>query len=150
MGCSNTYCWWTHKAYDGCLELITAKRTYHKHYTSSVATMPDGSEIMFLERPWLDNAIGKSCIPEGVYIIDRDHTGKHQWYKFRDEQTDPRTYIEIHPANKVSQLEGCLAPCVEIKGGDKTSEPIAVDSIKTTQKLVEWFGENSWVLKLTS
>ena len=130
--------------------MITAKRTYHKHYTSSVAAMPDGSEIMFLERPWRDNEIGVSCIPEGTYIIDRDHTGKHQWYKFRNEETEPRTFIEIHPANKVTQLEGCLAPCFEIKGGPHTSDPIAMGSRGALAVLLNWFGEDSWVLKLTS
>lgn len=130
--------------------MITATREYLKYYTRTSYALPNGEQRFFLERPWLDNAIGKSCIPEGTYIIDRDHTGKHRWYKFRNEQTEPRTFIEIHPANKVTQLEGCLAPCFEIKGGDKTSSPIAVDSIKAAQELVDWFGEDSWVLKLTS
>ena len=128
--------------------MITAKRTYHKHYTSSVLTLPDGSEIKFLELPWRDNAIGQSCIPEGTYIVDRDKTGKHQFYAFRNEETAPRTFIEIHPANKLSQLEGCLAPCFEIKGGPRTSDPVAVGSRGALAVLLNWFGDNSFVLKI--
>ena len=130
--------------------MITAKREYLKHYTRTSFSLPSGEQRFFLELPWRNNEIGKSCIPEGVYIVDRDHTGKHRWYKFRNEETVPRTYIEIHPANKVTQLEGCLAPCFDIKGGDKTSAPIAVDSIKAMKELIECFDEDSWVLKLTS
>ena len=128
--------------------MITAYRNEYKHYCKTTFELPDGTPMMFLELPWRDNEIGKSCIPYGTYIIDRDHTGKHRWYKFRNEETDPRTFIEIHPANKLSQLEGCLAPCFDIKGGDRTADPIGVDSVKACQKLLEWFGEDSWVLRI--
>ena len=130
--------------------MINAYRHYYKHYTKTTFTLPDGTELMFLELPWRDNEIGKSCIPEGQYIIDRDHTGKHRWYKFRNEETDPRTYIEMHPASLLRHLEGCLAPCFEIKGGERTSEPVAVRSSEACSLLLEWFGEDSWVLNIRS
>lgn len=130
--------------------MITAYRDYHKHYTATRFTLPDGTPMMFLELPWRDNEIGKSCIPDGVYIIDRDTTGKHKWYRFRNEQTDPRTHIELHPASLVRHLEGCLAPCYSILGGTRTADPVAVGSLKACNTLVDWFGDDSWVLELTS
>lgn len=130
--------------------MISIKRTYHKHYTSGVLTMPDGGELRTLELPWRDNQLSVSCIPEGIYTVDRNTTGRHQWYALRNEETEPRTFIEIHPANRLSQLEGCIAPCIDIKGGDKTSEPVAVDSIKACKMLLDWFGDDSWVLEITS
>lgn len=130
--------------------MINAYRHYYKHYTKTTFSLPDGTELMFLELPWRDNEIGKSCIPEGQYIIDRDHTGKHQFYKFRNEETKPRTYIEIHPAAYLRHLEGCLAPCFDIKGGEHTSEPVAVRSSEACSLLLEWFGEDSWVINIRS
>ncbi len=130
--------------------MITAHREYLKHYTRTPYTLPNGEQRYFLELPWRDNEIGKSCIKEGTYIVDRDHTGRMQYYALRNEQTAPRTYIEIHPASLLKHLEGCLAPCMEIKGGDRTREPIAVGSNEAMQELIGWFGEDSWVLKLTS
>jgi len=130
--------------------VIIARREYLKHYTRTSFALPSGDQRYFLELPWRDNEIGRSCIPEGVYIVDRDHSGRMQYYALRNEETAPRTFIEIHPATYLRNLEGCLGPCMEIKGGDKTSEPIAVDSGKAMQELINWFGEDSWVLKLTS
>lgn len=130
--------------------MITGRREYLKHYTRTSYTLPDGQERFFLELPWRNNEIGESCIKEGTYIVDRDHSGRIQYYALRNEQTHPRTAIEIHPATYLRHLQGCLAPCMEIKGGDKTSEPVAVGSIDAMQELLDWFSEDSWVLKLTS
>ena len=130
--------------------MITAKRTYYKHYTRTAFSLPNGDERFFLELPWRDNEIGKSCIPEGVYRVDRDHTGRIQYYALRNEETEPRTAIEIHPATYLRHLEGCLAPCMSIAGGEHTSEPVAVGSVGAMAELLDWFGESSWVLKLES
>lgn len=130
--------------------MLSLKRTYLKHYTAGVLTLPDDSALVVLELPWLDNQLSVSCIPEGRYIVDRNTAGKHQWYALRNEETDPRTFIEIHPANRISQLEGCLAPCLEIKGGASTADPIAFDSVKACEKLLEWFGDDSFVLEISS
>lgn len=125
-------------------------RTYHKHYTAGEWYLPDGQLIYTLELPWRNNEIGKSCIPESQYIVDRDHTGKHRWYRFRNEEVAPRSDIEIHPAALLKHLQGCIAPCLDIKGGPMTSEPVAVDSLKACELLLQWYGEDSFVLEITS
>ena len=124
------------------------KRTYHKHYTSGEWVLPDGQLIYTLELPWRDNQLSVSCIKEGVYTIDRDHTGRHRWYAFRNEETAPRTHIEIHPATYLRHLEGCIAPCLEIAGGGR--EPVAVGSREACELLLRWFGEDSFVLRVYS
>lgn len=130
--------------------MITLSRVYHKHYTEGTLTLPNGDILKVLELPWRNNEIGKSCIPEGQYIVDRNKTGRHQWYAFRNEETDPRTFIEIHPASLLNHLEGCLAPCYEIKGGERTSDPVAVRSKEACEVLLDWFGDDSWVLQIVS
>ena len=130
------------------METITRKE--YKHYTSGEWILPDGQLIYTLELPWRDNQIGKSCIPDGYYTVDRDHTGRHTWYRFRNEETAPRTHIEMHEASLLRHLQGCIAPCMEIKGGEHTSEPVAVNSRQALELLVEWFGEDSFYLRITS
>lgn len=135
--------------------MAAINRTYHKHCTAGEWYLPDGQLIYTLELPWRNNEINSdwrkaSCIPEGQYIVDRDHTGKHRWYKFRNEETAPRTHIEIHRASLLRHLQGCIAPCLDIKGGPMTSEPVAVDSLRACELLLKWYGEDSFVLEITS
>lgn len=69
----------------------------------------DGKTTRFLtlELPDKNNAVNISCIPNGNYIVDRDTTGKHQYYRLRE--VEGRTDIEIHPARSTRQLQGCIA-----------------------------------------
>ena len=110
--------------------MITASREYLKHYTRTSFALPNGEQRYFLELPWRDNEIGKSCIPEGVYIVDRDHSGRMQYYALRNEETAPRTFIEIHPATYLRNLEGCLGPCMEIKAATKQANRLQLIVVK--------------------
>lgn len=76
-----------------------------------------GHTIYTCERAWLNNAPGKSCIPEGSYEVVR-----HESPKFEEcfalvgdgvvipPTPDVRWGILFHPANWPDQLEGCIAP----------------------------------------
>lgn len=59
-----------------------------------------------LEPPWLDNAVNKSCIPEGVYTVRRDEAGRFQWY--RVENVPGRTAIELHEGIVPGHSNGCI------------------------------------------
>lgn len=122
--------------------MLTLKRTYHKRHTEGEILLPDGTHIFTLELPWRDNEPDISCIPEGEYIVDRDFTGKHQYYRLRE--VNGRTDIEIHPANKVSELNGCIAPCMHLKNG------IGMQSTNAVMKLLSLFGNKSFHLRITS
>ena len=128
--------------------MLTLKTKSFKHYTSGILTLPDGQELVSMELPWKDNKLSVSCIPAGTYTIDRNKTGKHKWYAFRNDETNPRTYIEIHPASLISHLEGCIAFGFELVANKHTSKPVLKGSIKACEKLLELFGDNSWVLKI--
>jgi len=72
------------------------------------------SEFHSLELPWRNNEKGKSCIPEGEYIVRHRFSQKYKDHLIvLDAETKdhpyPRTFILIHPANYVSQLRGCIA-----------------------------------------
>ena len=72
---------------------------------------PKGTRICWtLERPWMDNAVGQSCIPSGTYEVTE--TMSHRFAKLLYEVHDvpERTGIRIHPANWHHELSGCIAP----------------------------------------
>jgi hypothetical protein len=81
-------------------------RTYLKESTVGVIALSLVHKIRTLELPWIDNQVVISCIPEGVYLVKRDTTGKHKWFKIIDVEN--RTFIEIHESYKVSHLQGCI------------------------------------------
>jgi hypothetical protein len=72
----------------------------------------------------VDGCSGFSCktmernsviIPEGVYIAQLE-LSPHFGFATPHLQVPGRTYIEIHPANYPTQLEGCIAVGEQIDG----------------------------------
>ena len=60
-----------------------------------------------LEKPNRGNRKNISCIPYGAYKVIPDDTGRWQFFSILD--VEDRTFIEIHPATDVDDLEGCIA-----------------------------------------
>ena len=81
-------------------------RSYLQDRTIGQIKTPNGN-IATLERPWVNNAINISCIPEGTYKVKRDNSGKFRYYSVTNVAN--RSLIEIHPANYPNQLAGCIA-----------------------------------------
>lgn len=104
--------------------------------------LPDGQEICVLERPWLNNEPFVSCVPAGQYIVEPDTTGRFRYYELSD--VAGRTEIELHPATRVEQLEGCLAPCMDFN--EKTHTTIR--SREACDLIYSFFGPISWVLNI--
>ena len=74
-----------------------------------------------VEKPWKNNAKSISCIPAGIYWIEPYHSQKYpNCYSLKCNALgvsvtgQHRTYILIHPANFPSELEGCIAPGLEL------------------------------------
>ena len=77
-----------------------------------------------IECPWLDNKPFTSCIPEGVYTVQKDETTTHildsmggrTWYLTGDtvsrhKSPDAERFaVAIHIGNTVRDVQGCLAP----------------------------------------
>lgn len=64
--------------------------------------------LQTLERPWVNNEVNISCVPEGKYICKRVDSPKHG-ITFEVTDVKGRTYINIHIANEVHELLGCIA-----------------------------------------
>lgn len=83
------------------------KRTYYDKQTNGVFKLMEGTyQVYSLERPWLDNGSNISCIPEDTYFVKPDNTGKYQWFEVMD--VPGRGNIELHGANKVRDVKGCI------------------------------------------
>lgn len=98
------------------------ERTPFDDHVSGLLTTPEGRELYTLERPWRSNQPFVSCIPDGTYIIepyDSPKFGKVYIVSGGTVNRFPsphhvRSGILFHPANKVNELEGCIAPGMDI------------------------------------
>ena len=68
----------------------------------------DGWNCVTLEREWLNNAHNISCIPQGGYICSIIDSPKHG-YCYQVTGVPDRSNIEIHVANVMQEVEGCIA-----------------------------------------
>ena len=104
-----------------------------------------GFHCYTLERPWKNNIINLSCIPVGSYVVERDITGKQQFYRILD--VEGRSDIEIHPAGYVNDLLGCIALAdALVRYDDRVT---AVDSRIACNRFLNHMGDDSFVLNIT-
>jgi len=82
----------------------TDARTY-----GTMQTDDGDTECQTIERPWLDNQSGVSCIPAGTYPCSLRFSPHHGFAVYSINDVPNRTNIEIHAANLASQLLGCVA-----------------------------------------
>lgn len=79
--------------------------------TQGRATLFNGTDKLMsfvtLEPPWLHNAIGKSCIPPGIYTVKPRWSPKYNNH-FIIEDTLPRKYILFHIGNFRKDSTGCI------------------------------------------
>lgn len=92
---------------------IKIKRTYSPKVTTGCAELWNEAKLVFefatVELPWLDNAVGKSCIPEGKYKAVK-HVAPSKGNSIWLRDVPGRSEILIHTANFVRELRGCIAP----------------------------------------
>ncbi|MGC3833972.1 DUF5675 family protein [Moritella viscosa] len=98
---------------------LTLHRNCFSHGTFSILCDDNGKELCkVLERPWLNNQASISCVPFGTYdFLPHESPKFGQCYALEAPSLgvtrygpSQRTHILMHKANKVSQLQGCLAP----------------------------------------
>ena len=70
---------------------------------------PANLTLHTMERAWVDNKRGISCIPCGRYNVIATMSPRFGRRMYLVLGTSPREGIRIHPANLPSQLQGCIA-----------------------------------------
>jgi hypothetical protein len=88
------------------MKTFELKRTYSTDRTTGTLTGPNGYTGTTLERPWLNNRVSVSCIPEGTYQVRRDRVGRFTW--FAVQNVPGRTNIEFHLGTLPTHSEGCI------------------------------------------
>lgn len=96
-----------------------------------------------LELPDRDNQINVSCIPEGLYLVEPDSTGRHKFYRFNN--VTGRTDIEMHPASDVQHLLGCIG-----LGVCFTAKYTLMESEQAMHKFVKDLGNEPFLLQIRS
>jgi hypothetical protein len=69
---------------------------------------PAPLQLQTIEDDYRDNAPRISCIPSGLYTLQRTIFYKHGYETFEVVGVPNRSRILIHPANTEEDLEGCI------------------------------------------
>jgi len=97
-----------------------------------------------LEPPWLNNVIGKSCIPSGNYSVKPRYSIKYG-YHFIVENTSPRELVLFHvgnymasknPKTKKSDSTGCILVGESFKDINRDGELDICSSAAVMKKLL--------------
>ena len=125
-------------------EIDLKRFAYHPKGTLGVIDF-DGERFYTIERPWLDNMVRISCIPEGVYSMGWRESPKFgETWQVRDVQN--RTYILIHAANYPKEVQGCIGLGTSLMG-----DRVAVsNSRKAVSKFEEMTRDVDWRLNVQS
>lgn len=122
------------------MRVLTLARSYLPTKTVGILS-GEGIHFPTLERPWLNNQVSISCIPEGVYHVKRDKTGKHQYYAVQN--VVGRTNIEFHTGNVVQHSEGCI-----LVGTGFDERYNLTNSSRAMDKLLSVIGDNDFILNI--
>ncbi len=68
----------------------------------------DDFECLTVERPWLNNKVGESCIPEGAYELKLGFYNRGGYPCYEIDPVPDRTLIKIHIANTIDDVIGCV------------------------------------------
>jgi hypothetical protein len=91
--------------------MLTLKRLEEKHgVTLGQIFYNDSFVCHTFELPWKDNEREVSCIPPGTYRIKLVYSSRLKRNVFTLMDVPGRTAIHIHPANRASEIKGCIAP----------------------------------------
>ncbi len=116
--------------------MIEIKRSYMPDCTIGRATYK-GFSFFTLELPYLNNQKNISAIHPGVYNAKKYFSPRFKRTVILFEDVPNRTFIEIHPGNYTSQIEGCLLPGEGVKYLNGDGIPDITNSGKTLDKLLE-------------
>ncbi len=87
------------------LEII--RMEYADDVTYGVLKLDGHMQCLTLEKPWLDNAVDISCIPEGNYECKK-HISVNHGTCIKVLDVKDRTNILIHKGNTTNDSSGCI------------------------------------------
>lgn len=124
-------------------EIKLERFAYHPKGTLGAIRF-DRQTFFTIEKPWKNNAVMVSCIPEGVYDMGWRKSPKfgETWHV---QDVPNRTHILIHTANFPQDVHGCIG-----LGTAPMSDAIAVGSSREAVKNFEALTKDlEWQLVIT-
>ena len=122
--------------------------------TRGTIDLPDDTRIYTLELPWKNNEVNISCIPTGEYLCKYSpYDPKQRWSdNWIVQDVANRGQIEIHPANFLKQLEGCIAPGMSqgLRDDADGREHCVWNSGGAMAELRKQIGQKDFILKIVS
>ena len=99
-----------------------------------------------LEEPWLNNEVGVSCIPPGIYHCQRVRSPKFG-DTFEVTNVPGRSHILFHKGNTLDDTQGCLLVAEEFSG--TFAQPMVVSSQRGFSELLALLeGQTSFELEI--
>lgn len=127
------------------MKVTIDRLTEGEKQTEGLLTVYNGEEKIFncytLELPWLDNAKRISCIPKGVYNVEKRQSTKYK-HHFHILDVPNRSYILIHQGNYNWHTKGCILV-------GKTLTDINADGLRDTTSSVATMNKLNKILPHT-
>ena len=92
----------------------------------------DGLVLWVLARPWLNTEPQTSCVPVGRYPLKLEHSPAFNRLLWELKDVPGRAEVKFHPANRVKELKGCLAPGMRL-----VSDPTDGAFVEASRRAVE-------------
>lgn len=127
------------------MKVTIDRLTEGENQTEGLLTVYQGEEKIFncytLELPWKDNEKRVSCIPKGVYNVEKRQSTKYK-HHFHILDVPNRSYILIHQGNYNWHTKGCILV-------GKTLTDINADGLRDTTSSVATMNKLNKILPQT-
>ena len=126
-------------------ELTLTRFAYLDQGTFGKLVLPSGIIVYTVERPWLNNLPGVSCIPEGRYNLKRRKFNRGGYWAYVVAPVEGRLHILFHIANWPHEVQGCIGLGFEFRVG----EFMVVDSSRAFKRFMKELDKCSGDISLT-
>lgn len=116
--------------------------------------LPNGKVFFTVERPWLGNKPFESCIPDGIYVLEKrrspvvERTSGGDYLEGWEVTHVPgRTFIMLHPGNWPHNFEGCIGVGLhyQVLGG---KNGVTQSRLAFAQVMAALDGRETWSLDI--
>ncbi len=111
-------------------------------------TTPSGARYATVERPWLKNERGESCIPIGLYFCEPRRFNKGGYDAIHIKDVPDRSHILMHIANFPDEVEGCIG--INRRHGVLDNQWAGIDSRNAFRSLMQEMGGKKFKLSITN
>lgn len=99
-----------------------------------------------LERPWMNNQHGVSCIPAGTYPVEWSHMDKANRDHYQVMNVPDRDAIFIHAGNFVTDVHGCILLGSDYRHINSDDEQDIIESGKTLDAFESFMNKEPFTL----